>query len=146
MIVAPEKSHLILQEFLFNHCDKRDSGTVFITTKHNKSCQVSIARGQITAFSLGAKKGIDAVKELSSCGCLKAYFDPRLKDMPLGEKAKIESSDAVLLRLGYIAPAVVAPPKEIIDEVVTNSEVFSDNIDHKTSVMSVLIKELESKM
>lgn len=145
MSTVPENSPLILKEFLFDRCDKRESGTVFITTKHNKSCQVSITRGQITAFSLGSRKGVDAVKELSSSGCLKASFDSRLKNMPLGENAKIESSDAALLCLGYIAKVVVAPPKGVIDEAFSNFEDFSSFDDSKASVMSVLIKELNQK-
>ena len=147
MSTSPENTLKILKESLFDHCDKGESGAVFITTTHKKSCQITIFKGQITAFSLGTLKGMDAVRELVNCGCAKASFDPRLGNMPLGDKAKIESSDTALTCLGYLNTMSLTPSSstnDTNDEAETNIEMIDDN-DNKKSVMNTVIKELKQK-
>ncbi len=89
-----------LQSCLFKNCYSRKTGTVFITTADNRSCQIVLTNGVITALYLRKILGIKAVLELAKVGFKNCSFTENLQ-YPLTEDAKIDSSDDVLKFLGY---------------------------------------------
>ena len=89
-----------LENSLFKYCRSGSTGTVFIATDSNKSCQIILIDGYITAASLGNLRGLDAVLELNKVEIKQFYF---IKDMqfPLTIYANIECSDSALNEIGF---------------------------------------------
>lgn len=90
----------ILQDSLFKHCAQGDTGTVFISTANNKSCQIVITNGKIMAVSLARTKGFEAILEMEKVGIKAATYTEEMQ-LNYTDDAIIDSSEAVLKLLGY---------------------------------------------
>ncbi len=103
-----------LETCLFKYCRSGSTGTVFITTENNRSCQIVLNNGCITATSLGDKRGFDAILELKETRINRFSF---IKDMqfPLSIYADIICSDTVLSLLGYCV------------NDITNSRIYAES-------------------
>lgn len=91
----------ILQDSLFKHCSEGDTGTIFISTLNNKSCQIVLANGEIKTASLARFKGIEAILEMKEVGIKAATYTDRMQ-FKHSDDAIIDSSDVVLNMLGYV--------------------------------------------
>ncbi len=89
-----------LENSLFRYCRFGLSGTVFISTDTNKSCQIVLIDGHITAASLGDLRGLDAVLELNYIEINKFSFIKNMQ-FPLTFYANIECSDSALREIGF---------------------------------------------
>ena len=89
-----------LESCLFKYCRSGSTGTVFISTENNRSCQIVLDNGCIKAVSLADKRGFEAISELKETRFNRFYF---IKDMqfPLSIYADIICSETVLGELGY---------------------------------------------
>lgn len=100
MTIESENYISVLESNLFRKCDSGKSGTVFIVTNNNKSCQIVLSDGKIVAFSLGVLKGSKAAVELSKVGFKRASFTENMQ-FPLCPEAEVDSSEVILELLGY---------------------------------------------
>jgi len=110
-------------ETLFKHCSAKDSGTAFITTKKNRSCQIIINKGDIRAISIGKQLGFSAAIKLRSEG-IKAFSFKEDFIVPFKDEAIVDSSDEVLEFLGFTKSSSI--PESSESEVVEPiSELFA---------------------
>ena len=77
---------------VYEHCKTNNTGVILIATNSNRSCQISIEKGEIVAASLGRTNGYKVGKELLDDGIKRASFTPNLK-FPHAEEAFIDSSE-----------------------------------------------------
>ena len=85
---------------IFQRCDTKETGTFFISTNNNKSCQIALKNGIIESISLGAIKGSKALTLLKNTQKGRFYFKKNFMLPTLGN-AKITSSEEALQYLGY---------------------------------------------
>jgi len=91
---------LQLENSLFKYCRSGTTGTAFITTENNRSCQIVLTDGRITAASSGDKRGLGAVSELQEI-CIKRFSFIKDMQFPLTVYANIDCSNSALNLLGY---------------------------------------------
>ncbi|MEB8434025.1 hypothetical protein OO007_17430 [Cocleimonas sp. KMM 6892] len=89
-----------LETCLFKFCRSGSTGTVFITTDKNQSCQIILEDGEVKAAALGQKRGFEAILELKETRVKRYSFIQNMK-FPLSIYANIICSDTVLEILGY---------------------------------------------
>ncbi|WP_299880238.1 hypothetical protein [uncultured Cocleimonas sp.] len=89
-----------LETCLFKFCRSGSTGTVFISTDKNQSCQIILEDGEIMAAALGQKRGFEAVLELKETRVKRFSFIQNMK-FPLSIYADIICSNTVLDILGY---------------------------------------------
>jgi len=89
-----------LEDCLFKFCRAGSTGTVFITTENNQSCQIILEDGEVKALALGQKRGFEAILELNETRIKRYSFIKNMK-FPLTIYANIICSDTVLNILGY---------------------------------------------
>ena len=89
-----------LETCLFKLCRSASTGTIFITTDKNQSCQIILKDGEIKAAALGKKRGFEAILELKETRIKRYSFIKSMK-FPLSIYADIICSDTVLDILGY---------------------------------------------
>ena len=87
-------------EDIFSHCMDNNTGTFFIATKNNRSCQISIHRGEVTAASMGRLKGdtvaVEVFNETIKFGSFKEnMIFPHVKE------ARVLSTAKFLKKLGF---------------------------------------------
>ena len=88
-------SHTLqLENSLFKYCRSGSTGTVFITTENDRSCQIVLNNGNITAASLGDERGFEAIFELKDTSIKQYSFINGLL-FPLSIYADITCSDSV---------------------------------------------------
>jgi len=83
---------------VLKHCQKGKTGTILISTKNNKACQVVVNDGQISAVVMGRIKGLEAVLEAKKVGVKAESFNER--QLPYTDDAKISSSDEIMKLIG----------------------------------------------
>ncbi len=89
----------ILNE-LFSICENKNTGTFFVVSEDNTSCQVVIESGQISKCTFGTKKGFEALSALKHINTEKFSFSSNLL-LPMDATANIEYSEDALALLGY---------------------------------------------
>ena len=89
-----------LESCLFKNCTDGHTGTILITTKNNKSCQITLSKGEVIAASMSLFKGFDVTKVLLSTGIDRVKFNKNMT-FPHADAALISSSDLFLSKLGF---------------------------------------------
>lgn len=110
----------ILTNNLFKQCEDGKTGTVYISTKNNKSCHIAITDGQIVASKMGRTKGLQAISEMNRTGIKGASFSEGMQ-LNYTEESSIESSDTVLKVLGY---------KQVKRDMQQEIEVSDNDLDY----------------
>jgi len=83
---------------ILKHSQEGKTGTVLISTKNNKACQVILNNGEISAVIMGRLKGLEAVLEAKKVGVKAESFNER--QLPFTDDAKINSSDDIIKLIG----------------------------------------------
>ena len=97
-----------LENCLFKYCDEFETGTVLIATNNNKSCQITIEKGQIIAASMGRSKGLEVARILLDDGVRRASFTANMQ-FPHSVESHIRSSDQFLNILKNIPHLSLVP-------------------------------------
>lgn len=106
----------LLEDNLLKNCSELKSGTVLLSTNNNKSCQIVLKDGKITAVSMGRVKGIPAILEIKDAGLKGASFNERLQ-LPYTDDAIIDSHDEALKLLGFDKEDLEdSTAREIVDD------------------------------
>lgn len=113
---------------LFNYCLKKATGTFFVATEDNKSCQIVIEQGDLTKSAFSQLKGVAALMEFKKLKSGRFSFTKNLI-LPLGDSAKINNSDLVLNRLG------IEQFKELQELAKGEYEVAKPNTERKIKSM-----------
>ncbi len=87
-------------EQLFQCCIDQKTGTFFISTEQNHSCQIVINQGELNAISLGLAKGDEAIALLKQTQRGSCSFKSNLL-LPMTDEAKIAVSEEALSQLGF---------------------------------------------
>lgn len=115
---------------LFNVCLEQSTGTFFVATEDNKSCQIVIERGVLTMSSFGQDKGLAALIEFKALKTGRFSFSSNLV-LPMDESATIQHSPEALEFLGYekyqqaLRTPAVEPESEVaepVPEMATRTE------------------------
>ena len=93
---------------LFKHCNDLQTGTVLIATNNNKSCQITLDKGEIIAVSMGRLKGQAVAQELLTDGIRRSSFTQNMK-FPHSVEAQLESSNQFLNVLKNIRHLTLVP-------------------------------------
>lgn len=83
---------------IFNFCHSNQTGTILIATNNNRSCQISLDKGKVTAASMGRSKGYNVANELRNDGIRRASFTPNMI-FPHTDDALIHSSQMFIQKL-----------------------------------------------
>lgn len=86
---------------LFQHCKEGETGTVLIATNNNRSCQISIDKGEVVAVSMGKLKGYEVTTSLLKDGIKRASFTQNM-NFPHSKEAFINSGETFLNRLNGV--------------------------------------------
>lgn len=100
MNTFPPSNQKALSLSLFELCDTKSSGTLFIKTSQNDTALFVLEEGEITDLSLGIKRGLDAISTLKSeiykhIEFLEDHAEPMTSD------SKVTCSQTLLTHLGY---------------------------------------------
>jgi len=83
---------------VFKHIYEERTGTILIATKNNKSCQITLEKGEIIAVTMGKYKGYEVAIQLSNSGIKSAAFNNKLK-FPHTKAAFISSTEKFTRKL-----------------------------------------------
>jgi len=89
-----------LKMALFEHCDRKDTGTLFVATDDNRSAQIVLFKGTLQGVACSGECNSTALKALASLTRLKFSFTPELI-YPVPETLLPEQGQALLEVLGY---------------------------------------------
>jgi len=114
-----EENDNFFEACIFKQCSEKKSGTSYITTNKNRSCQVIIIDGLILAVTIGKQMGFSAVIKLRAEG-IKAFSFKEHFQAPYKDEAIIESTREVLEFLGDVSI-------KDNDETIINEEIKEPN-------------------
>ena len=103
-----KKSDDSFENNLFKYCKEKQTGTILIATNNNKSCQITLEKGKITAVSMGRIKGDDVARVLYNDGIRSASFTKNMS-FPHSIEATIHSSRKFLDKLKHTPHLTLVP-------------------------------------
>jgi len=120
---------------VFAHCDRGDTGTLFVATGDNRSAQIVLFKGGLQGIACSGEYNADALKSLAEQSQLKCSFTPDLV-YPVPETLLPEQGQALLESLGY------QPGKTVISasEPATASRGRSEEVAAKRPPSSVTLR------
>ncbi|MEE9425225.1 MAG: hypothetical protein V3V18_09635 [Methylococcales bacterium] len=99
---------------IFKCCLEKTTGTFFVATEDNRSCQIVIEQGIVTSSSFSERRGFHAIIELQKLKTARFSFSKNLI-LPMDDSAKISDSVAVLKQLGFERFVVAEKKNHAID-------------------------------
>lgn len=85
---------------VFAHCDRGDTGTLFVATGDNRSAQIVLFKGGLQGIACSGEYNAEALSSLAEQSQLKCSFTPELV-YPVPETLLPEQGQALLESLGY---------------------------------------------
>ena len=85
---------------LFELCQSKSTGTLYIETSQNHMALFSLKNGEITELSFGLKRGLIAISAIKSEIYKHIEFIEDYKE-PMAEDAEVICSQTILTHLGY---------------------------------------------
>ncbi len=120
---------------LFKHCLEQATGTLFIATEDNRSCQIVLKQGALTKVSYGQDKDHSALNLLKSLNTGRYSFSSNLI-LPMDDAATIENSAEALNFLGfekYLASHTPAEQEIEVAEAVEEIESEADRMNESST-------------
>lgn len=85
---------------LFLHCKKKETGTLFITSSENRSCQVVLKAGEILSMCFGTMMGNEVANSIHKMRVERFSFKKGLV-LPMPDQAIVTLSSKILQAFGY---------------------------------------------
>jgi len=113
MNAYPKRNQKAIAFSLFELCNAKSTGTLFIKTHENDTALFTLNNGEITDLTFGLKRGLVAISALKNEIYKKIEFiDDHLE--PMAQDSKVTCSQTLLTHLGYDQHMASYTPKKVI--------------------------------